>query len=88
MKIPISIMVASIMSVGTLGAYMNSGYKNEMSTSYGASNEMGYGKKTESYSAPAASSYGASKDMGYGKKAESYSAPAVSSYGSVISNDY
>ena len=63
MKIPISIMVASIMSVGTLGAYMNSGYKNEMSSSYGASNEIGYGKKTESYSAPKMESY--SKSSSY-----------------------
>ncbi len=51
---------------------------------------MGYGKKTESYSAPVASSYGASKDMGYGKKTESYSAPAEhsSSYGSSVKSDY
>jgi hypothetical protein len=54
MKIPISIMVASIMSVGTLGANMNNGYNNEMSSSYG---------KTDSYSAPKMDSY--SKSSSY-----------------------
>ncbi len=60
MKIPISIMVASLMSVGTFGAYMSNDYgKSDMaSSSYGSSQNSGYGNKNmNSYGSPKSDSY-------------------------------